>query len=91
MSRKFRGITSWLFRINRGQKFAFRLLAVVSLFKISQMPKKEKISIKVKSKKTDKQLIDEIDKIIEVAEGQNLAIEKILNNKIQIIKYKEEL
>ena len=45
----------------------------------------------MKSKKTDKQLIDEIDKIIEVAEGQNLAIEKILNNKIQIIKYKEEL
>jgi len=42
------------------------------------MPKKEKILVKAKPQKTDKQLTDEIDKIIEVAEGQNLALGKIL-------------
>jgi len=55
------------------------------------MPKKEKITVNAKPKKTDKQLTDEIDKIIEVAEEQNLAIRKILNDKIHIYKQKEEI
>jgi len=55
------------------------------------MPKMEKISVKGKPKKTDKQLTDEIDKIIEVTEGQNLALRKLLKNEIQHLKNKEEI
>ncbi|MFZ4704871.1 MAG: hypothetical protein ACOYMF_02580 [Bacteroidales bacterium] len=42
------------------------------------MPKKKIISANLKVEKTAKQLNDEIDRIIEVAEEQNLAIGKIL-------------
>jgi hypothetical protein len=86
--RKIQGINSALYRKYRGRKFANRLFAAVTLLKISQMPKKEKISVKAKSQKTDKQLADEIDKIIKVAEEQNLAIRKLMKSSTKIIKTK---
>ena len=53
------------------------------------MPKKEKITtVVLKPKKTEKVLNDEINKIIEVTEEQNLAIRKILKNKINVLKLK---
>jgi hypothetical protein len=76
--RNNQGANFALYRRYRGGIFANRLFAVVSLSKISRMPKKEKISGKLKPQKTDKELNDEIDKIIEVTEEQNLAISKIL-------------
>jgi len=46
------------------------------------MPSKKKISATLKSQKTDRQLKDEIQKIISVTEEQNLAISKLLKNEI---------
>ena len=54
------------------------------------MPKKDKILTILKNK-TDKIIHDEIDKIIKVTEEQNLAIRKILENKNNIFKQKEEV
>jgi len=48
------------------------------------MPSKKKISTTLKSQKTDRQLKDEIQKIISVTEEQNLAIRKILKKEINI-------
>jgi hypothetical protein len=54
------------------------------------MPKKEKImTVVLKPKKTEKVLNDEINKIIEVTEEQNLAISKILKNNGNNLKQKE--
>jgi hypothetical protein len=88
--RKYQGVIFALYRINRDGKFANRLFAAVSLSKISKMPKKEKITIAVqKPKKKDKLLHDEIERIIEVTEEQNLAIRKILKNNGNNLKQKE--
>jgi hypothetical protein len=54
------------------------------------MSKKKKISLASKSQKTDMALNNEINKIIEVTEEQNLAINKILTSKNNILKQTEE-
>ena len=71
-----------MYRRYRGKKFAKRLFSIVLLSKNSQMPSKKKISATLKSQKTDRQLKDEIQKIISVTEEQNLAISKLLKNEI---------
>lgn len=57
---------------------------------ISQMPKKRKVLPALKPQKMDKVLNDEINKIIEATEEQNLAISKILKNEINVQLYKTE-
>lgn len=54
------------------------------------MPKKRKVLPALKPQKMDKVLNDEINKIIEATEEQNLAISKILKNEINVQLYKTE-